>query len=379
MTWLNRTHLGDCRTTMRLMIAAGVKVDCVVTSPPYWGLRDYGIAGAFGLERTWIRHVARMHHVFRLVRDLMEPDAVLWLNYGDSYYTPRPSGSVGYNSTINGKRSQEEFRKASRMRKTIPVTDGPNRRRQIGFKPKDMVGMPWRIAFALQEDGWWLRSDIIWHKPNPMPESVLDRPTKSHEYVFLLAKSEVYHYDAQAIREPVTGDAHRRGNGVNRKAVKRVAGWQDGPGGHSPLEHAKTDKDQARTDQGLKDSTKFGRGAGWRAEKKARAARALSRQNDSFSAAVTELVDDRNVRTVWTVPTQAFEGAHFATFPEELAARCILAGSKPGDVIFDPFHGSGTVGRVATSLGRRFIGIELNPEYLAMCEQRTNTTMGMHL
>lgn len=370
--WHNRTHLGDCRTLMRRMALDGVRVNCVVTSPPYWGLRDYGVAGAFGLERTWIRHVARMRHVFRLVRDLMEPDAVLFLNYGDSYYTPRPNGSVGYNSTINGKRSQEEFRKASRMRKTIPVTDGPNRRRQIGFKPKDMVGMPWRIAFALQEDGWWLRSDIIWHKPNPMPESVLDRPTKSHEYVFLLAKSEVYHYDAQAIREPVTGEAHRRGNGVNRKAVKRVAGWQDGPGSHTPLEHA--------ISKSKGDARKFDRsGFGHDDERKTRNPRVMSRQNDSFSAAVTELVDDRNVRTVWTVPTQAFEGAHFATFPEELVARCILAGSKPGDVIFDPFHGSGTVGRVATSLGRQFIGIELNPEYLAMCEQRTNTTMGMHL
>jgi site-specific DNA-methyltransferase (cytosine-N4-specific) len=367
--WLNRTHEGDCRILMRRMIADGVKVDCVVTSPPYWGLRDYGVAGAFGLERTWVRHVARMRHVFRLVRELLTDDGVLWLNYGDSYYTPRPNGSVEYNFTINGKRNQEEFRRASRMKKTMPTSGGPNRRRQILFKPKDMVGMPWRIAFALQEDGWYLRSDIIWHKPNPMPESVLDRPTKAHEYVFLLAKSEIYHYDAQAIKERSSPDSHARARrahsgyappgqkphegwaaqGVNPKAIKRVAGWQDGPGSHKPLEHAMAKGKHGRKFPQVK-------------------------QNESFSAAVTELVDERNARTVWRVPTQPFEGAHFATFPEELVARCILAGSRKGAVIFDPFMGAGTVAKVATDLGRSFIGCELNPDYVNLGRERRTTT-----
>lgn len=204
--WLDRTHLGDCRELMRQMIADGVRAQCVVTSPPYWGLRDYGIAGQFGLERTWVRHVARTRAVFRLVRQVLAGDGVLWLNYGDSYYTPRVGGGVGGNSTINGQGSQEAFRDAQRARKSrkqlsntaSPHRSAANRRYHsgAGLKPKDLVGMPWRIAFALQANGWYLRSDVVWHKPNPMPESVYDRPTKAHEYLFLLARSERYRYDA---------------------------------------------------------------------------------------------------------------------------------------------------------------------------------------
>ena len=353
--WLNATHLGDCRDLMRAMLADGVRVQCVVTSPPYWGLRDYGVAGALGLERTWVRHVARMRAVFRQVRQLLAEDGVLWLNYGDSYHSPRPPGGVGYNSTINGQRSQEEFRKASRAMKSRirpPDVDGPNRRRQAALKAKDLVGMPWRVAFALQSDGWWLRSDVIWSKPNPMPESIRDRPTKSHEYVFLLSRSERYHYDAKAIAEPSSDKSHPRVGQV------KVQGWAEGPGSHSP-------KDHARAKAGLKDSTKFGRGAGWRVP-------------GAFGHTVTDLVEERNVRTVWTMPTQPFSGAHFATFPEELVRRCILAGSRTGDVVFDPFMGSGTVAKVATDLGRRFIGCELSAEYLKLHELR-RTTIGMPL
>ena len=203
--------------------------------------------------------------------------------------------------------------------------------------------MPWRIALALQEDGWYLRSDIIWHKPNPMPESVTDRPTKAHEYVFLLSKSERYLYNAEAVREPVTGGAHARGDGVNPKARNvKIAGWATGPGRHSTLTHATTRKESA---------AKFG---------------PRSKQNASFSGAVKEVVDSRNMRTVWSLPTEAFSGAHFATFPRELVRRCVLAGSNAGDVVFDPFMGSGTVAEVASGLGRKFLGCELNPEYAAL-------------
>lgn len=381
MNWINHTHVGDCRHLMRQMVAAGVRVQCIVTSPPYWGLRDYGHAGQFGLERTWVRHVARMRAVFRLARELLADDGVLWLNYGDSY-----AGAPGGYQGKNGQRASRTF--------TARISTV---KRGAGLKPKDLVGMPWRVAFALQQDGWYLRSDVIWHKPNPTPESVADRPTKAHEYVFLMSKSERYHYDLEAIAEPSSPNSHARAArgrsdhhkwadggpgdqtiakvppsagrlpGVNRKAQhssgqmqKPVAGWAAGAGDHSA-------KDHARARAGLKDSTKFGRGPGWR-----------NKQNEPFSAAIVDAVPVRNVRTVWTIPTEPFSGAHFATFPRDLVRRCILSGSRPGDTVFDPFMGSGTVAQVATELGRNFIGCELNPEYVALHELR-RTTIGLPL
>lgn len=243
-----------------------------------------------------------------MVRELLAEDGVLWLNYGDSYATG--AGSVG--RCPGGGKQGENWRLRGKM-------TPPNRMPQPNLKPKDLVGMPWRIALTLQDDGWYLRSDVIWSKPNPMPESVTDRPTKSHEYIFLLSKSERYFYNAAAIAEPVTGGSHARGNGVNPKSRNaKVAGWADGPGSHSTVDHARSKKDDGRADQGLRDSTKFGRGKGWR-----------NKQNESFSEAVTETVDTRNVRTVWTMPTEQTSFAHFATFPSELARRCILAGSPP--------------------------------------------------
>jgi DNA modification methylase len=337
--WVNKTHVGDCRELLQELAADGVRVQCIVTSPPYWGLRDYGVAGAIGLEPTLAEWLDCIVGVFTRARAVLADDGLLWLNMGDAYASDgkwggETGGKQSYLSDVDRKRVGRH-------------------KRYTGLKPKDLMGQPWRVAFALQDDGWWLRSDIIWHKPNPMPESVTDRPTKAHEYVFLMSKSEQYHYDASAIAEPVTGGAHARGNGVNPKAV---VGWAVGNGPH-------TAKDHSRARQGLKDSTKFGRGAGWRA-----------RQNPSFSAAVSGLVDTRNMRTVWTIPTQPFDGAHFATFPEDLVARCILAGSRPGDIVLDPFMGSGTVGKVATDLGRQFIGCELNPEYVELHAMRRTTT-----
>lgn len=330
MDWLNRTHIGDCRALLRAMAADGVRVQCVVTSPPYWGLRDYGTSGQFGLERTWVRHVARMRGVFRLVREVLADDGTLWMNYGDSY-----AGSPGGGQGKNGQRASRRFTAKIGFHKRGP-----------GIKPKDLVGMPWRVALALQADGWYLRSEIIWHKPNPMPESVNDRPTKAHEHLFLLARSDIYYYDANAIREPA------------KAAGPAIAGWASGPGSHRV-------KDHARVKQGLRDSTKFGRGAGWR-----------TKQNASSSTSVANVVPYRNIHTVWTIPTEPFSGAHFATFPQKLAACCILAGSRPGDVVLDPFMGSGTIGKVATDLGRNFIGLELSAEYVEMHKLR-RTTIGM--
>lgn len=339
----------DCREALQSV--APRSVQCVVTSPPYWGLRDYGHEAQLGLEPSPAEYLERMVEVLDLVRRALRDDGTLWLNMGDSYISRR-NGGVGLNSTINSTRTQEEYRKASSVRRT----DLAGSR----LKHKDLVGMPWRLALALQAAGWWLRADIVWHKPNPMPESVTDRPTKAHEYVFLLAKSERYHFDAAAIAEPVTGTANRRGAGVNPKADGRIPrGWDTGPGGHRGLRGNYSPKDEARAGSGLRPSERFGRGPGWR-----------SKQNASFSASVNGLVDVRNARSVWTINTQPFDGAHFATFPEELARRCILAGSRPGDLVMDPFAGSGTVGAVCARFGRRALLIEASDEYIDLATRR---------
>jgi site-specific DNA-methyltransferase (adenine-specific) len=280
-------------------------VQCVVTSPPYWGLRDYGTEGQIGLEPTPQEYVAKMVDVFREVWRVLRSDGTCWVNLGDSYTSGGRGGNGSFADERPGWRGMpSEFGK----KRGIP-----------GLKSKDLVGIPWRVAFALQADGWYLRSDIIWHKPNPMPESVTDRPTKAHEYLFLLSKSERYYYDAEVIKEEVTGGAHSRGNGVNPKCAEMGTGIK---------------------------------------------------QNSSFSAAVADLVSSRNKRSVWTIPTQPFPEAHFATYPEKLVEPCILAGSKEGDTVLDPFCGSGTTGVVALGHGRDFIGIELNPEYAAMSKRR---------
>lgn len=289
--WLNQVHVGNCVPLMRRMAIDGVKVQTIVTSPPYWGLRDYGHKNAFGLEPTlqiWIDH---MVYTFDVARDLLADDGTLWLNLGDAYAS---SGGAGWQGKHGARANRTHTQRALKKNSTVD-----------GLKPKDLMGQPWRVALALQNAGWYLRSDIIWHKPNPMPESTKDRPTKAHEYIFLLSKSERYYYNADAILEPVTGRAHARGSGVNPKANSKVAGWADGPGCHNTVEHAKEAK---------RAGPKFAR----------------NKQNESFSAAVADLVDNRNARTVWLIPTEAFSASHFATFPRELPRRCILAGTRGG-------------------------------------------------
>jgi len=295
--------LADAR---RIPLAAGC-VQCVVTSPPYFGLRDYGTTGQIGLEATPDAYVASMVEVFREVWRVLGDDGVLWLNLGDSYAGATTPGAWREGSA----RADGEVR-----------GDGATSRRNrngngavIGAKPKDLLGIPWRVAFALQADGWYLRSDVIWSKPNPMPESVTDRPTKAHEYLFLLTKNERYYYDARAIAEPAT-EPHR----VRLDVV----------GGSSHVERGQHSKGGEFTGAAMK-----------------------------------------NKRSVWTVNTMPYTGAHFATMPEKLVEPCILAGSRLGDRVFDPFIGSGTVGAVAERLGRRWVGTDLNPAYHALAKRRT--------
>lgn len=389
-------------------------VHTVVTSPPYWQLRDYQVEGQLGLEKNMEEYVSKIVGGFREVRRVLRKDGTLWLNMGDSYASNWPCNRrsvIGQGSIPDGKR------------KSRPPRMG------TGLKEKDLVGMPWMIAFALRADGWYLRTEIIWNKRNCMPESVYDRPTRCHEYVFLLAKSERYFYDAEAIKEPVAGTAHARGSGVNPKA-DIPTGWDLGKGGHRKLVGRYINRGH---------DPQHGR--------------RKVKQNKSYSAAVVSLVAFKNKRSVWTIGAQAFKGAHFATFPPKLVEPCILAGTsawgccpkcgapwkriiekiapnaawkkqcgadstgeykgksqkdysgakaqdasetkarilkgmmdkrtvgwtptcKCGEktvvpcTVLDPFGGSGTTGEVALKHGRSAVLIELNAEYIPLIHQR---------
>ena len=282
-------------------------VQCIITSPPYWGLRDYGHDGQIGLERTPEEYIEKVARVFRECRRALRDDGTLWLNIGDSY-----AASRSYQVTDNKHPGLQEQRNLA------------NSRPPEGLKQKDLVGIPWMLAFALRADGWYLRQDIIWHKPNPMPESVTDRCTKAHEYLFLLSKNQKYFYDAEAVKEKNSSGA-----------IERF--------GKNPMisvENRKHEKDISA--------------------KNNRAAKAKE-----FS---TWLPNGRNKRSVWTVATYPFKEAHFATFPPKLIEPCILAGTRPGDTILDPFLGSGTTAVQAEKFGRKWIGIDLG--YTAISVKR---------
>ena len=308
-----RLYLGDVTEVLREMDAESVQT--CVTSPPYWGLRDYGEAGQIGLESTPGEYVARLVDVFREVRRVLRDDGTLWLNLGDSYVST-PLGNK--DTATSGLHGAQGAKYAERLL----TKDNRNARptRLAGLKPKDLVGIPWRVALALQEDGWWLRSDIVWSKPNPMPESITDRPTRSHEYVFLLAKSARYFYDHIAVREPLSSTPEqylRAGKSVrDNHALGAVAGRPLGP--------------------------------------------------SSFAT----VPDGRNARSVWTITTKSYAGAHFATFPSDIPERCIMAGSAEGDLVLDPFSGAATTALVARSLGRRAVGIDISAEYLDISAER---------
>jgi DNA modification methylase len=310
-------HLGDCREILQALPEQSVH--CCVTSPPYFGLRDYGMTEQIGLEPTPEQFVAELVSVFREVRRLLRDDGTLWLNLGDSYFSSTKGTGGKNNSTLNAKRDQ----KGTVIGKSI-VTYEPIRLSagETGCKPKDLIGIPWRVAFALQADGWYLRQDIIWHKPNPMPESVRDRCTKAHEYVFLLSKSARYYYNSDSIKiqaldpETVTGK--------QRPSIE-------------PL----------YLETGNKGAGRY--------------------RCNLHNQAPREMV---NRRSVWTIATQPYSGAHFATFPPALVEPCILAGCPVGGTVLDPFSGSATTGQVALANARNYIGCELNPEYHELAQRR---------
>ena len=288
---------GDCLEVLRTLPDSYAHT--CITSPPYFGLRDYGVDGQIGLEQTPAEYVAKIVEVFREVRRVLRDDGTLWLNLGDSY---------SVKSTYNAAQSlhtANDWKQAGENKNTAYE-------RTCGVPAKNLLGIPWRVAFALQDDGWYLRQDIIWSKPNPMPESVRDRCTKAHEYLFLLSKNEKYYFDAGAIREP------------------EVCGRKRGPAEHP-------DKVSTNGNSGL-----------------------ARRESDGF----------RNKRSVWTVTTKPFKGAHFATFPPDLIEPCVLAGCPAGGMVLDPFGGAGTTGLVAQQHGRHATLIELNPEYAAMARER---------
>lgn len=340
---MNKVFFGDCRESMREMIAQGIKAQMCVTSPPYFGLRDYGHPGQLGLEATPAEFVENMVEVFRLVRKVLADDGVLWLNLGDSY-----ANDAKWGGSTGGKHVQ-----------ALHGDSGIGRgKKATGMRPKNLLGVPWRVALALQEDGWNLRQDIIWHKPNPMPESVTDRCTKAHEYLFLLSKSERYYWNAEAMKEPATGALP--GNQTHKHTA----------------EYEESGDEKHRTKAGLVDYAK-----------RQRSKRDSFKREDSKRAEVipgqtvgTHRPDrdesewdtaTRNRRSVWTVATVPYSGAHFATFPPALIEPCILAGSRPGDIVLDPFFGSGTTGQVSQALGRQWIGCELNQAYEPLQLQRT--------
>lgn len=352
-------HHGDALTVLRSL--PDESVQCVVTSPPYFGLRDYGVAGQLGLEARpdclgWATgapcgecYLCRMLAVMREVRRVLRRDGTLFLNMGDSYVASVcgiKSGGVSGASGLHGVSS-------TKYRKTLASGHGQAvDKTRCGLKPKNLIGMPWRLALAMQADGWWLRSDVIWHKPNPMPSSVKDRPTVAHEYLFLLTKSGRYHYDHEAVQEPSAGPADAPRNRWDtktneipgQKPQKRTTrhkvpgGWDTGPGGHGAFHR------EGRGDPEYRE---------------------------------TPDVSTRSLRSVWSIPTYPYPDAHFATFPPGLVRPCILAGCPVGGVVLDPFCGSGTTGLVARQLGREFIGVELNPDYIRMAVRRIERETGL--
>lgn len=307
--------VGDCIEELRKLPADSVH--CVVTSPPYYGLRDYGMADQIGLEETPAEFTAKLAAVFEEVRRVLRPDGTCWINLGDSY-VGNPGGGQGSDGAMVGRSVAAAREAACKI----------HRARKMPLPAKNLMGIPWRVAFALQDAGWWLRTDIVWSKMNPTPESTKDRPSRSHEFIFLLTKSANYHYDKDALREPYHPATIKRGRSIRNVAADGAVTYRFNG----------EDLDEASIAAG------------------------------------------RNCRTVWHLPTQPFRGAHFATMPREIVRRCIVAGCPGGGTVLDPFGGSGTTGLVALELGRAAILIELNPDYAAIARARIgNSTPGLNL
>ena len=343
----NIIHRGDVRDVLKRL--PDESVHCVVTSPPYWGLRDYGVDGQIGLEDSPEAFVAAMVEVFREVRRVLRKDGTCWINLGDSY----AASSLSHHG--RGKAGGPE---------------NPRRVKAQGLKAKDLVGIPWRVALALQDDGWWLRSDVVWSKPNPMPESVTDRPARAHEYVFLLTRSPRYFYDAEAVRESSQSKTRQseRSLSFNREVAE-----PDRPG----QTYSQHRKGRQPWPQGWATSGKHDARSHNKKSKRRTVRPCDTRGGGQGTGEMTYPAHGRNLRTVWEIATHPFPEAHFATFPPALVEPCIKAGCPSGGVVLDPFMGAGTVGLVATKLGRRYVGIELNPEYAAMAERRIQREAGL--
>ncbi|MGH7745608.1 MAG: DNA-methyltransferase [Candidatus Dormibacteria bacterium] len=323
MSVVNKILFGDCRESMRQLIVEGVKVQMCVTSPPYWGLRNYGVDGQLGNEKTPDEYVQNLVEVFSLVYELLADDGTAWLNIGDTY--AGSWGNAGHRPELDGTPSHQRekttgyiSRKGWDERRERP----PASYKLEGIQAKELVGIPWMVAFALRKSRWRIRQDIIWAKTNPMPESIRDRCTRSHEYLFLLTKSGKYYFDDKAIAEPLA-----RPDEADRKTPGKFGGAQ---------KHLLTGK-QSRLHSGKEYKGTSGL---------------------------------RNKRDVWMVSVKPYKGSHSAVFPVDLIEPCILAGSRPGDVVFDPFMGSGTTAQVAIQYGRKYLGCELNPEYKKLQDER---------
>ena len=322
----SKIWIGDAFAGLSAMRASGMVADMCVTSPPYYGLRDYGVSGQIGLEESPAAYIYRLVEVFRWVREVLADDGTLWVNIGDSYAGYHGNKNAGYSDAPSNKSGYFEGQRESTA----------NRH---GLKQKDLIGIPWMLAFALRDDGWHLRQDIIWHKPNPMPESVTDRCTRAHEYIFMFSKKPMYYYDADAIKEDAVTPVDSKANSWERagKHSSLIIPGQGHP------QHRKS-----RPIGGIKMEGVSSRHDG----------------NEWENRGV------RNKRSVWDVATKPYKGAHFAVFPPALITPCILAGSRKGGVVLDPFMGSGTVAEVANNTGRLFAGCELNHDNIPLQRDR---------
>lgn len=336
MLELNHCYCAEVVTGLKQLEPESV--NCCVTSPPYYGLRDYGVKGQIGLEPTPEEYISRMVDVFREVGRVLRNDGTLWLNIGDSY-AGSGMGAANYPDKTGEKQTTNKGSMSATGRAGL---------RFDGMKPKDLMGIPWMLAFALRADGWYLRQDIIWHKPNPMPESVRDRCTKAHEYIFLLSKSPRYYFDQEAILEPVSLSTHMR---ISQDLANQIGSYRANGGAktNGPMKAV-----SRKTQQG-----EIG----------------VVKNNASWDQACCLPVERRNKRSVWTVATQSFKEAHFATFPPELIKPCILAGCPEGGTVLDPFMGSGTTLVTANELDRNCIGFDINSDYCDMANRRREKAM----
>ena len=363
---LNIIHNEDCRPGLSRY--PDNVFHCCVTSPPYWGLRNYGVDGQLGLEETPELFIEKMVQVFRDVRRVLRNDGTLWINIGDSY----SNGKIGRDD------QQKLYDKTHGYTcKTIGAAQA--RKRPFNLKPKDMVGIPWMLAFALRADGWYLRQDIIWHKPNPMPESAQDRCTKAHEYLFLLSKSKQYYYNAYAIATPYADKTYttfgidHKNNGLgDGSGLIASENWNSTIKTRQPKQWKTPDE----WDTGLGSHGSFHKNG---REKGRKPRPGVDEKGGNQGNGDIPTNDRANKRSVWTIATQPFKEAHFATFPEELPHTCILAGCPEGGIVLDPFMGAGTTGLVARKLQRNYVGFELKPEYIAIAERRLRDELGMFL